>query len=111
MVDCHSDNDLRMDHDGEGNTAPTPTDHNNLIVNYLPDTMTQTDLQKMFESFGEIESCKVIMNKARHHIIFNFLIVQEIVFLFSKLWFFNFFFSFSCLIVLGLRSLNGLWIR
>lgn len=41
----------------------TPTDQNNLIVNYLPETMSQNDLQKMFEAFGEIESCKLIMNK------------------------------------------------
>lgn len=67
MVDYHSENDVRMDHDGDMNATPTPTDHNNLIVNYLPDTMTQTDLQKMFESFGEIDSCKLIMNRVKNH--------------------------------------------
>ncbi|KAL0281678.1 UNVERIFIED_CONTAM: hypothetical protein PYX00_002591 [Menopon gallinae] len=54
---------------GEHNvdSEQTPTDQNNLIVNYLPETMTQNDLQKMFEAFGEIESCKLIMNKVSGH--------------------------------------------
>jgi len=37
-------------------------DSNNLIVNYLPETTTQSDLHNMFQGFGEIESCKLIRN-------------------------------------------------
>lgn len=59
----------------------TPTDRNNLIVNYLPDNYTQSDLQKMFESFGEIESCKLIKNKV---ITINFIIVIIIFIMLPK---------------------------
>jgi ELAV like protein 2/3/4 len=36
----------------------------NLIVNYLPQTMTQDDIRNLFTSVGEIESCKLIRDKA-----------------------------------------------
>ena len=63
MDEYDADNDrIPMEEDGDDSNS-TPTDHNNLIVNYLPDNMSQNDLQKMFESFGEIESCKLIKNK------------------------------------------------
>lgn len=35
----------------------------NLIVNYLPQTMTQEDLRSLFSSIGEVESCKLIRDK------------------------------------------------
>ena len=35
----------------------------NLIVNYLPQTMTQDDIRNLFTSVGEIESCKLIRDK------------------------------------------------
>ncbi|ESO04987.1 hypothetical protein HELRODRAFT_185541 [Helobdella robusta] len=36
----------------------------NLIVNYLPQTMSQDDLKSLFSSLGELESCKLIRDKA-----------------------------------------------
>ncbi|KAK2150879.1 hypothetical protein LSH36_384g02035 [Paralvinella palmiformis] len=36
----------------------------NLIVNYLPQTMTQDDIRSLFASIGELESCKLIRDKA-----------------------------------------------
>ena len=36
----------------------------NLIVNYLPQTMTQDEIRSLFASIGEIESCKLIRDKA-----------------------------------------------
>lgn len=35
----------------------------NLIINYLPQTMTQEDLRNLFVSVGELESCKLIRDK------------------------------------------------
>ncbi|KAK2727403.1 ELAV-like protein 2 isoform X2 [Artemia franciscana] len=41
--------------DGESKT--------NLIVNYLPQTMTQEEIRSLFGSIGEVESCKLIRDK------------------------------------------------
>ena len=35
----------------------------NLIVNYLPQTMTQEEIRALFASVGEVESCKLIRDK------------------------------------------------
>ena len=35
----------------------------NLIVNYLPQTMTQEEIRSLFTSLGEVESCKLIRDK------------------------------------------------
>ena len=35
----------------------------NLIINYLPQTMTQDDIRSLFTSIGELESCKLIRDK------------------------------------------------
>ena len=41
----------------------------NLIVNYLPQTMTQEEIRSLFSSIGEVESCKLIRDKVtgRNH--------------------------------------------
>nr|AVK72355.1 ELAV1 protein [Meara stichopi] len=36
---------------------------NNLIVNYLPQTMRQEEIRLLFQSIGEVESCKLIRDK------------------------------------------------
>ncbi|XP_049626779.1 ELAV-like protein 2 [Suncus etruscus] len=36
----------------------------NLIVNYLPQNMTQEELKSLFRIIGEIESCKLVRDKA-----------------------------------------------
>lgn len=48
------------DHMGgdEGKDAKT-----NLIVNYLPQSMTQDELRSLFSSSGEVESAKLIRDK------------------------------------------------
>lgn len=48
------------DHMGgdEGKDAKT-----NLIVNYLPQNMTQDELRSLFSSIGEVESAKLIRDK------------------------------------------------
>ncbi|KAI1280522.1 ELAV-like protein 4 [Halotydeus destructor] len=48
-------------------SAPSPHDSEdsktNLIVNYLPQTMTQEEIRSLFSSIGEVESCKLIRDK------------------------------------------------
>jgi len=42
----------------------------NLIVNYLPQTMSQDDIRSLFASVGDIDSCKLIRDKVtgqKHH--------------------------------------------
>ncbi|XP_041359060.1 ELAV-like protein 1-B isoform X5 [Gigantopelta aegis] len=50
-----------------GTTSPTGSQDDlsktNLIVNYLPQTMTQDDIRSLFSSIGEVESCKLIRDK------------------------------------------------
>lgn len=36
----------------------------NLIVNYLPQNMTQEEIRSLFASIGEVESCKLIRDKS-----------------------------------------------
>lgn len=35
----------------------------NLIVNYLPQNMTQEEIRSLFSSIGEVESCKLVRDK------------------------------------------------
>lgn len=44
----------------------------NLIVNYLPQTMTQEEIRSLFASIGEVESCKLIRDKITGLDIFKF---------------------------------------
>ncbi|XP_037910588.1 ELAV-like protein 2 isoform X2 [Hermetia illucens] len=52
--------------EGQQNGAgsnPTEDKRTNLIVNYLPQTMTQEEIRSLFSSIGEVESCKLIRDK------------------------------------------------
>ena len=50
-----------------GATSPDHSDDGvsktNLIVNYLPQTMSQDEIRSLFSSIGELESCKLIRDK------------------------------------------------
>lgn len=55
---------------GPGSSPNSSTGNNgleesktNLIVNYLPQTMTQEEIRSLFSSIGEVESCKLIRDK------------------------------------------------
>lgn len=48
-------NGIQQIHIGETRT--------NLIVNYLPQNMTQDDVRRIFSTAGEVESCKLIRDK------------------------------------------------
>lgn len=45
------------------NNAIASDPKTNLIVNYLPQTMSQEEIRSLFVSFGEVESCKLIRDK------------------------------------------------
>lgn len=48
---------------GSGNQGGQEESKTNLIVNYLPQTMTQEEIRSLFSSIGEVESCKLIRDK------------------------------------------------
>lgn len=58
-------------HQNGGTASPASTEsqtedgisRTNLIVNYLPQTMTQEEIKALFSSIGEVESCKLIRDK------------------------------------------------
>ena len=45
----------------------------NLIINYLPQEMTEEELRTLFSSVGPLESCKLIRDKVRLYDIYLFL--------------------------------------
>ncbi|CAG0888003.1 unnamed protein product, partial [Darwinula stevensoni] len=48
---------------GGGSNLTGEESKTNLIVNYLPQTMTQEEIRSLFSSIGEVESCKLIRDK------------------------------------------------
>lgn len=68
---------------GNGDEAAAVHDDTktNLIVNYLPQNMTQDEVRSLFGSIGELESCKLIRNKATGqslgYAFVNYLGVEE----------------------------------
>uniref|UniRef100_A0A914VP61 RRM domain-containing protein n=1 Tax=Plectus sambesii TaxID=2011161 RepID=A0A914VP61_9BILA len=44
--------------DSQNDTSKT-----NLIINYLPQNMSQEEVRSLFSSMGEIESCKLVRDK------------------------------------------------
>ncbi|MBN3296450.1 ELAV1 protein, partial [Amia calva] len=70
----------------------------NLIVNYLPQNMTQDELRSLFSSIGEVESAKLIRDKVAGEskspvILFNFAfnlkMLETYVSKSIKFWWFN----------------------
>jgi len=54
----NSGSEATSPHGSEGGDSKT-----NLIVNYLPQTMTQEEIRSLFSSIGDVESCKLIRDK------------------------------------------------
>ena len=50
-------------HSQDGSDTSDDGPRTNLIVNYLPQTMTQEEIRSLFSSIGEVESCKLIRDK------------------------------------------------
>ena len=36
----------------------------NIIINYLPQTMSQDDVYSLFSTIGDVENCKLVRDKA-----------------------------------------------
>lgn len=53
--------------------AATDDSKTNLIVNYLPQNMTQEEFRSLFGSIGEIESCKLVRDKITGTLFFTIL--------------------------------------
>jgi len=53
----------------------------NIIINYLPQTMSQDDVHSLFSTIGDVESCKLVRDKSTGGAIFHkfSLIIQFIV--------------------------------
>jgi len=47
-----------------GDVTDAEQNKTNLIVNYLPQSMSQDDIRSLFSSIGDIESCKLIRDKS-----------------------------------------------
>lgn len=62
----------------EGGQAESKT---NLIVNYLPQTMTQEEMRSLFASIGELESCKLVRDKVTGECLHLFYFAK-------KFWFY-----------------------
>lgn len=56
---------MALDENGQQNGGGNGLDESktNLIVNYLPQTMTQEEIRSLFSSIGDVESCKLIRDK------------------------------------------------
>jgi len=50
--------------DNQAKQAPDDNQLTNLIVNYLPQSMSQEEIRTLFSSIGEVESCKLIRDKS-----------------------------------------------
>lgn len=46
-----------------GSNGSSDESKTNLIVNYLPQAMTQEEIRSLFASLGDVESCKLIRDK------------------------------------------------
>lgn len=57
----------------------------NLIVNYLPQTMTQEEIRSLFSSIGDVESCKLIRDKVTGGFLTFFFIFLYIIYFIIQL--------------------------
>jgi len=53
---------------GGGGIEELPDPKTNLIVNYLPQMMSQDDIRSLFSTIGEIDTCKLIRDKSTGNI-------------------------------------------
>jgi ELAV like protein 2/3/4 len=48
----------------EQQSPPPEEPGRNLIVNYLPQNYTESDLLNLFKPYGQIETCKIVIDRA-----------------------------------------------
>ena len=46
------------------NASNNDVNKTNIIINYLPQTMSQDDVYSLFSTIGEVENCKLVRDKA-----------------------------------------------
>lgn len=59
----------------------------NLIVNYLPQNMTQEEFKSLFGSIGEIESCKLVRDKITGTILSALNKILSLQLFFQSQWY------------------------
>lgn len=57
-------------HQQQSDSFVNPT---NLIVNYLPQTMTEAEMKSLFEQIDYVERCKLIKNKLNQSLCYGFV--------------------------------------
>lgn len=55
--------DYTADNNNGSNESDNDTDKTNLIVNYLPQQMTDEEFEDLFKKFGSMKSCKIVRNR------------------------------------------------
>lgn len=91
----------------EDHMGDEPSDaKTNLIVNYLPQNMSQEELRSLFSSIGEVESAKLIRDKmagmshrAQHNTFVEFSSVITIYEDKGRFYIFSYIFIYSCLLL------------
>jgi len=46
------------------NAPNNDVNRTNIIINYLPQTMSQDDVYSLFSTIGDVENCKLVRDKA-----------------------------------------------
>lgn len=59
-----TDASSNCDNSSVGSPSTCEDSKTNLIVNYLPQNMTQEEIRSLFSSIGEVESCKLVRDKS-----------------------------------------------
>lgn len=68
---------LDIQHNGANNGCPDES-KTNLIVNYLPQKMTQEEIRSLFSSIAKVDSCKLIRDKITGKLITHLLVAISI---------------------------------
>lgn len=79
MMSSATSNESLNDPDGTFSDFSSKT---NLIVNYLPQNMTQDEIKSLFSSIGPVDSCKLIKDKLSGiYILFeiSFFLIQKLI--------------------------------
>ena len=63
LCNTSNNNNNNSGSDGDANGDFDFSSKTNLIVNYLPQNMTQDEIKSLFASIGPVDSCKLIKDK------------------------------------------------
>jgi len=59
------------------NASTNDVNMTNIIINYLPQTMSQDDVYSLFSTIGEVENCKLVRDKATGKSMLCYLYFNE----------------------------------